>query len=417
MRSDWNIAAGAPRLSQRGAACALIVVLCHASCVLWAQVELGTIDEPAAVIPDTGGPIEEIVLHFKAEMALELAPTYVDLFGALPPDVDFQVICPSADDAEQFLACWGAEASAGGRHVRVIDVDRPITIWARDRRIVRQSVYSGVPTSTFVPASVPDYEEDKLGELRLPRMLARHGLTPPVLEGVLHLEGGNIVSNHRHAFVGTNFFDENTGTIPDPSLLYRVLANLAGRECLALSDEYGRVPWCHVDMYVTPVGENTVFVASPIYARRLLTPDEFVADTDDVVEPALAVVQALSTGASTLDSIAGQLAEGGYRVLRLPAVIDPKQEWMITYNNVLMEHRNGERVVYMPVYRVSVLDNAAEAAYRSLGFRLHRIDVSGIYEDGGAIRCLANVSARRPVEAGTRRSQHEWPVGSAVQSD
>jgi hypothetical protein len=101
-------------LNQRAAAGGLLVFLCHATCILWAQVEDRVFGEPAAVIPDTGGPIEELVLHFKAEMAFDLVDTYADLFSALPPDVSLQVICPSTDDAGKFLVWWGAEASAGG---------------------------------------------------------------------------------------------------------------------------------------------------------------------------------------------------------------------------------------------------------------------------------------------------------------
>jgi hypothetical protein len=91
----------------------------------------------------------------------------------------------------------------------------------------------------------------------------------------------------------------------------------------------------------------------------------------------------------------------------LPVIISPYAECMITYNNVLMERRQGQKIVYMPVYQCPALDAEAAAIYSALGFRVHEIDVSGVYGEGGAIRCLTNVTARRapglasPWSAGT----------------
>jgi N-dimethylarginine dimethylaminohydrolase len=364
------------------------------------------------VIPDTGGPIAEIVLHFKLDMESELEPAYYDLFNALPADVRFQIICPSSVDAEGFLLRWGPEVSAGGRQVQVVNVDCPITIWARDRRIARQSAYSAEVASTFAPASVPDYEEDKCGELMVTRLLASEGLIPDVVGSDLHIEGGNVVSNHRHAFIGANVFEENAATIPDRRCLHQELMDLTGRQYLALSDEFDRVPWCHVDMYVTPVDESVVLVASPALAQRILLSDVVSADADVFFGFEKEVLRASSTAEYTLAAIASQLADSGYRVIRLPAVMDPNEKWMVTYNNVLMERRNGQRVVYMPAYCIPDLDHAAVATYEALGFAVHTIDVSTIYEGGGVVRCLANVTSRRPIDTRVQPPVKAWPSSS-----
>lgn len=395
----------------------LLVVPLSSDSAAWAQVGAGVACEPGGVIPDTGGPIAEIVLHFKLEMESELEPAYYDLFNALPADVGFQIICPSSADAEGFLIHWGPEASAGGRQVRVVNVNCPITIWARDRRIARQSAYSGEVARTFAPASVPDYEEDKCGELLVTRFLASEGLIPDVMGSDLHIEGGNVVSNHRHAFIGANVFEENAATIPDLLCLHQELIGLTGRQYLALSDEFDRVPWCHVDMYVTPVDESVVLVASPALAQRILLSDVVSADADAFLGSEEEILRASATAEYTLTAIASQLADSGYRVIRLPAVIDPKEEWMVTYNNVLMERRNGQRVVYMPAYCIPALDQAAAATYESLGFVVHTIDVSMIYEGGGAVRCLANVTARRPIHTRVQPPIEGWPSSACCDED
>jgi N-dimethylarginine dimethylaminohydrolase len=353
------------------------------------------VNEPGAVIPDTGGPIAEIALHFLSQSAEDLAPTYRDLFSALPADVSLEIVCPSAADVTSFQACWGAQAAAGGRRVRTVNVDRPITIWARDRRIARQSRHSDRPVSVFVPAWVPEYGADKRNEILVARLLADKGQIPAIFESDLHLEGGNIVSNRRHALIGANVFDENSAAFPNPIALHRELLAVLGRKYLVLRDEAGNVPFCHVDMYATPVDEETVLLASPELTMECLSACAVGSEDDELTDPLDDLAELLSTGSSTLSEIAEELRECGYQVHRLPAIIHPREDWMITYNNVLMERRAGRRIVYMPTYRLPVLDEEAGAIYQSLGFEVRTIDVSRIYQDGGAIRCLANVTARR----------------------
>ena len=69
-------------------------------------------------------------------------------------------------------------------------------------------------------------------------------------------------------------------------------------------------------------------------------------------------------------------------------------DWMITYNNVLIDRRDEFDVVYMPVYHVPELDRAAARVYRDLGFEVRLVDVSEIFRMGGALRCVANVTRR-----------------------
>jgi len=52
--------------------------------------------------------------------------------------------------------------------------------------------------------------------------------------------------------------------------------------------------------------------------------------------------------------------------------------------------------VLMPTYDFPALDDYAAKVYTNLGFEVSRIDVSSLYENGGAIRCIVNVSRRRP---------------------
>ena len=392
------------RQAWRACVTVLLVVLASGAGLTGVSPRPAAPAESACVLPDTEGCISELTLHFVGYSEPDLAPTYRDLFRVLPSDVALKVLCPSAEDVEQFRLRWGPAASAAGRSVQVINVNQPITVWSRDRCIARETLPSHTPAGAVIPARIPEYDPEKCGELTVPQLLAAAGVIPRTQVIKLNLEGGNIVANERHAFVGANVYHENARLFEDECDIDEVLEQVLGRPYLIMSDYDDRVPWCHVDMYLTPVDDDTVLVASPTLALTLLTSELCGPESADDQEPSPEASEVLLTGGATLDSIAEQLEEWGYRVLRLPALLDPHEQWMITYNNVLMERRGAERIVYLPAYGFPPLDSAAASIYRALGFQVRLIDVSVIYKYGGSIRCLANVTARRDYAGSTSRS-------------
>jgi len=343
------------------------------------------------VIPDTHGAIAEILLHYDPDVYLELEPVYRDLFAALPYDVRVKVLCPTAAAADDFISSW--DSVLEGRVADVINVGLPISVWARDRCIARQSLDLRSSSATFVPVAPWEYEPEKSNDLLLQDILHESRLAPTVMDSPLHVEGGNVVSNVRHAFFGSNVLSEN-GELAE-SRLAAELSRLLGRPYLSVGDEFGDVPWCHIDMYLTPISEDTVLVASPHFAFTLLSAHDDCEDDTEGCDELLGSVCPSDTLQNQFDSVAVLMQRNGYKVYRLPAIANVSDQWMITYNNILLDQHNGQRVVYMPVYNIPPLDRAALAIYRGLGFEVHAVDVSAIYERGGALRCIANVTRRR----------------------
>jgi len=356
------------------------------------------------IIPDTGGPIAQIVLHYVSEFATALSPAYHDLFEALPRDITIQVLCPFPTDAQAFLADWGLEATSGGRRLQLCSVGCPISIWARDRRIPRQDHSSARPANTIVPACPAIYEQDKRNEVLLAGLLQDRGLLAGFCRSDVCIEGGDIVSNQVRVFIGANVIQQNAGWFATGNLLDQELLALFGRPYVILADDYGSVPWCHADMYVTPVDQEVMLVGSlpqvlnsPVYGGN-------DSATDEGATHICLSLEMQAERAASLDAIADQLTGLGYQVTRTPVVLAPDNEWMITYNNVIMEQRGKKRVVYMPVYQIPHLDEQATSIYECLGFEVQPIDVSGIYQYGGAVRCLVNVIERRSLAGGIEAS-------------
>jgi len=135
-----------------------------------------------------------------------------------------------------------------------------------------------------------------------------------------------------------------------------------------------------------------VLVGDPAAARGLLgadfTPGETSAETDaplraDFTPPTLA----------RFERAAAELAAAGYRVQRIPNVpFDDKT--YISYTNAVFDVRDGARVVYLPVYDLPALDDAAKRIYERLGWQVRPVRVRKVYPQHGTIGCLVNVLRR-----------------------
>jgi hypothetical protein len=338
------------------------------------------------VLPDTDGAIAEVLLHYDATLEHSLQPVHRDLFAALADDIRVLVVCPSFRSMTGFLQDWGDAAVGGGRDVYLINVGREVSPWARDRRIARHLPTDNTTSASIVPHDHTDYLGWQRNELTLASLLESTELACGVLNASLCIEGGNVVANGRHVFVGLDDLLRQFAL----DELATELTRLLGGEVVLLGASIGEAPVYHADMYVTPIDDCHVLVASPEFGLSLLDASESCEGSSfaEIAERGLSL-QPL------LDAVATQLADLDYNVLRMPAVVDEAGEWMITYNNVLMEEREGDRVVYMPVYDAPPLDLVAGAIYRSFGFEVRTIDVSRIYQRGGAVRCLVNVTRRR----------------------
>ncbi|MEW6281182.1 MAG: hypothetical protein AB1758_21405, partial [Candidatus Eremiobacterota bacterium] len=118
--------------------------------------------------------------------------------------------------------------------------------------------------------------------------------------------------------------------------------------------------------------------------------------------------------AEQLDRTAAALTARGFRVVRVPYLGLPQSTLgqaedplpFVTYNNVLMESEGDRRVVHLPRYGLDRLDQAAQDAYRSLGFEVRsvgdpiRVKRREVYPmlvvsaRKGALRCLSQVLDR-----------------------
>ncbi|MHC5028414.1 MAG: hypothetical protein ACYTGR_16810, partial [Planctomycetota bacterium] len=115
--------------------------------------------EQPGVIPDSHGAIAEILLQFDATELDEIAPVYDDLFSYISDGVDVRVLSACDESTSEFLARWGNTLEQRGHDVTIVEIDRPISIWARDRHIARCDPRSLEPDTSFVPIDAGWYSE------------------------------------------------------------------------------------------------------------------------------------------------------------------------------------------------------------------------------------------------------------------
>ena len=93
--------------------------------------------------------------------------------------------------------------------------------------------------------------------------------------------------------------------------------------------------------------------------------------------------------------MAAQCRAAGYRVVRIPVVPGEDGRTYLTYVNAILDQRDGQPIVYMPVFAgVNALNRAAAAVWRSLGYEVRPVSCDACYRHFGTLHCLVNVLRR-----------------------
>src|SRR5690606_25258427 len=125
--------------------------------------------------------------------------------------------------------------------------------------------------------------------------------------------------------------------------------------------------------------------------RAVETADGERLEAPDLDGATARVVASADAAADYFDSLAAALGTRGFTVSRMPILFDaaastppaddsapPGDRYrgmltypMLTYNNVLVEDRDGERTVYLPQYGFEALDRAGREAWQALDYAVH----------------------------------------------
>ena len=350
------------------------------------------------VLDDTSGAIARILLLYSASDAPSVSIPYLDLLNKLPVEIGVVVCAADSASVDDFRDRFRTSLIRKPRSVQFLEVGFLTSAWSRDRIIARMRA-DFKPASSLLPLGADWYREEEWKDLEVFQAMSDQGVMIGNFSLPLHLEGGNVVGGSDYVFVGYNVITDNLAAGMQADDIRGWVGKALGKEVVFLQDADRNVPKSHADMYLTPLPGNKTLLADPRLGTRLL---------GGLTEGSLSYPDAEGVDRDTLffmhdtrlvnqfDEIQQELHERGLDVDRLPAVFAGDNEWMVTYNNVLMDFRRGHSIVYMPVYHLEALDSAARRVYESEGFEVRTIDVSTVFHLNGAIRCLANVIERKP---------------------
>lgn len=345
-----------------------------------------TVRRPAPggpVLSECDGRLAELVIHYEPSAKSMVARVYHDFLGALDGDVLVHAVCP--DDA----AFAGLRDLAGPLRCRLspVVVQHALTTWSRDRWVALAPAANGCPTTLLSPLGEAAGEiwPARAGDERTGMDLAR-ALAPAVtaVRSNLYFDGGDLLADGRNVFVVTRVLQRNIQhTVGTRGELLEILSNILGRPVILLENS----PDHHAGMFMVAAGENRMLVGDPQLGRRTVgttsLPDlpggpDFTPETQQ-----------------RFDAVATQCAAAGYQVSRLPCIPACDGRTYLTYANVLLDQREGRRIVYLPFYQgVEPLNAAARAVWTGLGYEVRPVDCTHIYQHFGCLHCLVNVLRR-----------------------
>ncbi len=356
-----------------------------------------------AAVADDSGPLREILMHYVPEEEASFRATYRDFLRSLSPDTRVLFVVRRQDRArlDAFLSSLDG-GGALGRHVRVVEIGRPLGIWSKDRALVlggtTRGADGGVGGAGKIELVVPP--RTRAGEGSRP---ADWDIVPAIAAALpdelevrqlpVAFDAGDFAITRSRVLFDVNLFTRNRARgFRSPAELRDRMHALLGRDVLMLGTEPGDVPRHHMSMYMALLDGNVALVGDPAAGMKLVGADYVPGETSPESGAPLRADFSPATTAR-FERAAADLAAAGFRVVRIPTVpFDDKTYF--AYTNGIYETRAGRRVAWVPSFGVPVIDDAASAVYERLGWSVLRVSVRGLYTHHGTLGCVVNVLAR-----------------------
>jgi hypothetical protein len=363
------------------------------------EVREGTEDlGPLRVVPSMSGRLRAMRLQWPEEFqepAFSAQKMVVhDVLTRLPHDVVVHIVAEgmSAPALRSLLEGWRI-SNPDRVHIHILQLHstperwyQPMTMWSRDGAILMRSARGR--DVLLLPRS---FRRDGQVDRSLNRVVVQGtGAAPALLASALPelevrrsgliFEGGDVVASRRAVLLGGDSVAASCAELglSRDEVVERFTREL-GRPVIVIEPQ----PEFHVDLGFTFLDDDTVAVADPDAAMQLASQ----LPGNELAEMVLATQQ--KQLAAKYDRAAAMLAQLGYRVCRVPNLCGIGLSTpYLTYNNVLIEQYGDVRRVYMPVYDVPLLDEAAREVYRQHGFTV--MDMPSARHSTklwGAIRC------------------------------
>jgi len=351
-------------------------------------------EERCVAQSDASGAFKAIVMRYSPkrwgkdgesgnENKYYVSDCYRDFLRQISPDVIVYVPCASSKDFDDFMGYikeWGV---ASPERFKPVVMDKAISTWSRDRYTL--AISDSGESVLMVPPKTKTDQEERFNDWFVPLKIADCAPHCSVRQLEMFFDGGNLINSDDYLFVDYNLVAKNVGVkFTNVDALLEYLKKQFGKEVILLGRENGDVPEHHIGMYLTPLAGKTVLVGDARRGREIAEKNALTIEKADYSEGM----------AARFDCAADELKRRGFNVVRVPVVPIEGGGAYVTYNNLMLETRDGKTIAYMPAYNLPALDNAATQILASQGIEVRTVDASKVYRMNGSLRCLVNVISR-----------------------
>lgn len=338
----------------------------------------------AAIVSDAHGALTEISVHYRRDFHDESYETLADLVEALPDDVVVRVVVSDRAEFDYLVQELASEGVCDETRLRPLVAGLEISPWSKDR-------YGTLERRGRPVLAMPPYRAAVAGargnDERVPDLMCSE------LEHVrcqtlpFYFEGGDLIADEEHVFVAATLLERNAPlTEQRRTQLLEQLRHELGRDVVEIGKHGVDVPDHHVGMYLTPLGDGIVAVANPRLGHRMYDALPWQQQTLEL--------SADESEFRRFDRVAEDLRDQGFEVLEVPLLLTSSPRVYVSYNNALLERRDGNGRVYLPVYGIEGLDQAAKVLFESQGWSVEPVRVGEVYGHTGSLRCLVGVVSR-----------------------
>lgn len=340
--------------------------------------------EPACLISDAHGALAEVCIQYRQDFNPAVIETLSDLFETLDEKVSIRVVVERGAEFDYLKHELGRNGVTRLHRLTAVISGFPVTPWARDRFAALVSdgkpVIAVPPVRSAMPG--PRGQDERVPE-RLAASLP--GVTCRPLPFMF--EGGDLLADENYAFIMANGLARNSPfDVDDRAGLMQRMEAALGKRMMLIGNTPEDVPDHHICMVLTPLGSNCVAVADPWLGleeyQRNPAGETVEVETDTVkYEP--------------FRNVMTSLEKRGFKVVHIPLLLTRTPRVYVSYNNVILERCGSDNRVYMPVYGISALDQAAARVFQKQEWRVIPIRVSKLYRYTGSLRCQVGIIQRR----------------------
>jgi len=358
---------------------------------------LARLTPPAAPLGEDGGRISRVVMHYQPDAGPLAMPIYRQWLAAMRADVEVVWVAAQQADLDdlpsQLGSLWRKD------HHRGVVVGKPISTWSKDRFVAmhvpgrRNFSVSCAParTRTANPLRTNDQEAPYCLAQQLPQWFG-------VRDTTVDFDGGDFLATAGHLFASPAIIEKNAPSagarFPSAAALADYLGQQMGRPITWVGGERAQdAPPHHLGMFLTVIGQRAavgdIRLAEQAGAAHAQTLTALQAAGGEASPAFRADLQ------TRLDRVARQFDALGYTVVRVPLLPSATPRAWMSYNNGIVETRDGHAIFYMPTFGAAALDAEAAATFRAqMGCTVVPIDCATIWPLGGSLHCLVNVVGR-----------------------